>query len=166
MFTDCTENPENCAAAVALLPPAGAGSIVTDGVVVYPVPALVISILMTFPFEITAVAVAFTPPGVEGADKVTLGAEVYPEPMLIIFTRIILPVPPICADTAAPVPPEMVMVGGAVYPVPGLVKLIAVTTPLVTTAVAVAPVQPPPNILTRGADVYPVPPDSILIRSI
>lgn len=44
------------------------------------------------------------------------------------------------------------------YPSPGVSTRILLTTPLVITAVAVAPKPPPPTIDTRGCVVYPVPP--------
>ena len=47
----------------------------------------------------------------------------------------------------------MVTVGAEVYPVPALFTVIAVTTPLVTVAVAVAPLPPPPEIVTTGGVV-------------
>ena len=48
-------------------------------------------------------------------------------------------------DTAKEVGATKLTVGLDVYPVPAFVIVIPVTTPLVSTAVAVAPVPPPPE---------------------
>jgi hypothetical protein len=53
---------------------------------------------------------------------------------------------------------EMTTCGGLVYPLPGDTGLICVTTPLATSAIAVAPVPPPPSTVTIGGSMYPDPP--------
>ena len=49
--------------------------------------------------------------------------------------------------------PVIVTVGVEVKPAPGVRTLMAVTTPLVSTAAAVAPLPPPPEIVTVGGVV-------------
>ena len=56
---------------------------------VYPLPAFVTVIAFTDPEEMVAVAVAVVP--LVGADIVTVGADEYPEPPVLISTLAIVP---------------------------------------------------------------------------
>ena len=138
-----------------------AAPIVIVGVLVYPVPALLILIDLTVPPTITASAVAFTPPS--GAVPIaTFGVVVYPEPPEVIVT---IPMEP-CVDTPAvaiPVP-GTVTVGIPMYPLPGLIKRIlsidfAVAIPDLSVMIATAVASVPTDVVIPivGAAAYPNP---------
>ena len=94
-----------------------------------------------------AVACSIPPPVI-----VTVGAEVYPEPLLVTLNPVIFPLLTVAVAVACVVapPPVIVTVGSEVYPEPELVTSITSDKLLLNVAVAVAYSIPPPVIDTVG----------------